>query len=62
MPYEYVIEMICDWWSFSHKSGKLYEILDWYETHKERMILHDNTRKIVEDILYKIKNELDSCK
>lgn len=62
MPYEYVIEMICDWWSFSHKSGRLYEIFDWYEMHKERMILHDNTRKIVEDILYKIKNELDSCK
>lgn len=62
MDYAYVVEMICDWWAFSHKSGNLYEIFDWYDKHKDRMILHDNTRKNVENILAAIKNELDSNK
>lgn len=59
MPYTYVVEMICDWWSFSWKTGNLYEIFDWYESHKERMILHEDTRKLVEEILHDIRVELD---
>ena len=59
MPEEYVIEMVCDWWAFSHKSGNLKEIFDWYKSHKKNMILHEKTRKFVEDLLDKIKKELD---
>ena len=33
MPYNYIVEMICDWWSFSWQSGNLYEIFKWYEEH-----------------------------
>lgn len=62
MPREYVIEMICDWWAFSHKSGNLYEIFDWYKSHKENMILHEKTKKLIEEILDKIKQELDKDK
>lgn len=58
MPFEYVIEMICDWWSFSFKTGNLKEIFGWYEKHKD-MVLHQNTRKKVEEILDKIKKALD---
>lgn len=61
IPFEYVIEMICDWWSFSFKSGNLYEIFDWYEKHKS-MKLHRKTRELVEDILDKIRTELDRKK
>lgn len=62
MPKEYVIEMICDWWAFSHKSGNLYEIFDWYKAHKKNMILHYKTKILVEEILDKIKQELDKDK
>lgn len=58
MPLEYVVEMICDWWSFSFKTGNLYEIFDWYKKHKG-MVLHKDTRKLVEDTLDKIKKKLD---
>ena len=61
MPIQYVYEMICDWWSFSFKTGNLYEIFDWYKKHKG-MVLHQNTRKLVEDTLDKIKKELDKEK
>lgn len=59
MPYNYLIEMICDWWSFSFKSGNLYEIFDWYNGNKDNIILNDKTRDLVERILDGIKDELD---
>ena len=62
IPYEYVVEMICDWWSFSFKKGDLYEIFNWYEQHKGRMILHENTRELVEEILADIRKALDQEK
>lgn len=59
MPYRYIIEMICDWWAFSWSKGNLYEICDWYDKHKAHMMLHADTRELVEDILGKIRAELD---
>lgn len=56
MDYQYIIEMICNWWSFSWKSGNLLEIFDWYE--KEHMLLSDNTRRTVEYILRMMKDKL----
>ena len=58
IPFEYVIEMICDWWSFSWKKGDLNEIFKWYEDHKG-MMLHPETRKLVESILARIKEKLE---
>lgn len=67
MPYNYIIEMICDWWSFSWRQGKLDEIFKWYDEHKDYMKLSPKTRKTVDDILEKIKVKLeenikDACK
>lgn len=54
MPHKYIIEMICDWWSFSWIKGDLFEIFAWYENHKNYIKLHPNTRLIVEEILGRI--------
>lgn len=59
MPYNYIIEMICDWWSFSWQKGKLDEIFSWYDEHSKYMKLHPTTRKTVENILSKMKSKLD---
>lgn len=58
MPYNYILEMICDWWAFSWNSGNLTEIFKWYDQHKDYMKLSDATRKTVNDILSKIKEKL----
>ena len=60
MPYHYILEMISDWWAFSWAKGNLYEIFDWYEDNKPKMLLHEETQKTVESILEQIKNKLDS--
>ena len=59
MPYHNIIEMVCDWFSFSFSSGDLYEIFNWYNKRKSYMKLSDKTRETVEDILGKIKSKLD---
>jgi hypothetical protein len=62
MPKVYVWEMVADWWSFSWRSGKLTEIFDWYDSHKGGIILHENTRKLVEDILAEIRELVEAGK
>lgn len=62
IPFEYIIEMICDWWSFSWKKGNLYEIFDWYDSHKDNMRINEQSRKRIEDILKVIREKLDSRK
>lgn len=61
MPDEYIIEMICDWWSFSWKKGDLYEIFKWYDERKDHIKLSDVTRRKVETTLAFIHNELDAA-
>ena len=54
MPEEYIIEMICDWWSFSWKQNKLGEIFEWLDEHRPYMKLSDSTDLMVDNILEKI--------
>ena len=62
MPYEYILEMVCDWWAFSWAADNLYEIFVWYEKHKKTIQLHPKTRKTVEDILNTIHAKLDESR
>lgn len=59
MPHEHVIEMICDWWSFSWATGNLKEIFTWYEDHRIYIKLHPDTRTKVETILEQMKEKLE---
>lgn len=67
IPDNYILEMIADWWSFSWKKfidGKmqnisdLKEIFEWYDKHKDIMVLSENTRKKVESMLDIIEGQL----
>lgn len=78
MPDEYILEMICDWWSFSwakhldkmrdlseYDIDHLYgldEIFTWYDDHKAKMILSNKTREKVERLLDLIQAKLDSMR
>jgi hypothetical protein len=62
MPYIYILEMICDWGSFSIKSGDFRELSDFYYNKAKddpEKNLSDATKEIVEDILTKINFVLD---
>lgn len=59
MPYNYILEMICDWWAFSWAKGNLNEIFSWYEERKDYIRLHNSSRLAVEGILALIKIKLE---
>jgi hypothetical protein len=62
MPYIYILEMLCDWGSFSVEKGDFHELINYYYDQAkddEEKNLSENTKEIIEDILDKIKVVLD---
>lgn len=53
MPDHYIIEMICDWIAMSIKYDN--KVYDWYDSNKEDIPLHEETRDKVQKILLAIK-------
>lgn len=59
MPYIYILEMICDWGSFSIDKGDFTELSDFYYNKAKNdpeKNLSKNTKTIIEDILSKINS------
>ena len=57
MPLIYILEMICDWGSFSIASGNMKELSDFYfnkAINDPEKNLSENTKEIIEDILSRI--------
>lgn len=63
MPYIYILEMLCDWGSFSIDKGNLKELSDFYfnkAKDDEEKNLSENTKVIIEEILEKINLKLEA--
>jgi hypothetical protein len=61
MPYIYILEMICDWGSFSIDKGDMNELSDFYYNKAKadpEKNLSDATQEIVEDILERINSAI----
>jgi hypothetical protein len=59
MPYIYILEMLCDWGSFSVEKGDYLELSKYYYEQArddEEKNLSDNTKTIIEEILEKINS------
>jgi hypothetical protein len=57
MPYIYILEMICDWGSFSIASGDMKELSDFYfnkAINDPEKNLSEATKEIIEDIISRI--------
>jgi uncharacterized protein (DUF2164 family) len=62
MPYIYILEMICDWGSFSIKSGNMKELSDFYYNkaiNDPEKNLSEATKEIIEDILSQIDSVIE---
>ncbi|MEO2204712.1 DUF5662 family protein [Paenibacillus pabuli] len=59
MPRKYLIEMVCDWRSFSRKWGRRVKESNLVERMMEsnKIILHDETRKELEELLIKSREK-----
>jgi len=48
MPERYIQEMVADWMGAGKAINGKWEVCEWYEKNKRNMILHPDTRMIVE--------------
>lgn len=58
MPYEYIVEMVCNWWSYSWANDDLFSIFDYYEKHKSKIKLHKKSRDNLEEILKILEEQI----
>ena len=59
MPLIYILEMLCDWGSFSIDKGDLHELSKYYYEHAkddEEKNLSEGTKAFIEEVLSKIEN------
>ncbi|MBC8460059.1 MAG: hypothetical protein H8D67_18885 [Deltaproteobacteria bacterium] len=51
IPRKYLIEMLCDWKGAGKAQGTP-DTIAWYEKHKEKMIMNEHSRRMLENMLY----------
>jgi hypothetical protein len=51
MPRKYVLEMVADWMGAGRAITGRWECAAWYAKNRDRMLLHQDTRDLVESIL-----------
>lgn len=51
MPLDRIYEMVADWGAFAYLQKNGHHLKEWYEKNKDKMILHDETRSIVEALV-----------
>lgn len=61
IPQNYVLEMLCDWWSFSWRNYEPDRIFEWWDRHKGIMILHPKTRDLIHDVMWTMTEKLKAC-
>lgn len=52
MPEVYIREMVADWIAAGLAQGHGNDVIPWYEKNRERIKLHEDTRKRVEELVY----------
>lgn len=57
IPLKYICEMLCDWSAAAHYYDGNGTANKWYEKQKGKMILHEETRKIIEGFLVLLGKE-----
>lgn len=50
IPDKYLKEMVCDFWGAGMAQGKP-DIIGWYKANKDSMVLHEESRKRLEELL-----------
>jgi hypothetical protein len=51
MPEKYVREMVADWCGAGRAYTGRWDVAGWYEQQRERVVLHPDTRALVEQLV-----------
>lgn len=58
IPQMYLVEMFCDWWSFSFLSDDLDQIFVWYCNHKDTIIMNKKSEEFMQKLLNRVHDIL----
>ena len=59
MPLIYIVEMVCDWWSFGLMQKKPDEIFDFYANNKEKYKFSYELTEIIESLLTLVQQSIN---
>ena len=59
IPDEYIQEMVSDWGSFAWNNRTGDALLEWYSTNNKNMILSENTRRKVDELVMHVAKCID---
>ncbi len=59
IPIRYVDEMVADWGSFAYQKKTGEALRDWFSEHKDKMLIHPESMKLIEVKVEYLANELD---
>lgn len=62
MPHIYLLELICEWWSYSWEEDNLWSIFDYYAMNVNKIKLNKKTRAELEEMLYTLEFKLNSVR
>lgn len=51
MPSRYALEMVADWMGAGRDITGRWDCKEWYAKNRGKIVLHDNTRKLVDGLL-----------
>lgn len=61
IPEIYLIEMVADWGSFAYRKKMPLELREWYDSHKDKIVMHPESKKkiemLVDQLISKMKAE-----
>ncbi len=60
MPFEYIIEMVCDWMAMSIKFNT--SLADWFYDNLDQMLFHEDTFRMLEPMVISADAKLESWK
>lgn len=60
IPIAYLVEMVCDWWSFAWMKGDKNEIFEWYAKEGPKKLFTDYSKSLLEEILDGLKKSLEN--
>lgn len=60
IPEKYVKEMVADWCGAGKAIKGKWEVDEWYDKNKNRMILHEDSRELAEKLLLALELELNN--
>lgn len=62
MPYISLLELVCEWWSYSWEKDDIWSIFDYYLSNVNKIKLHKKSRSALEDILNILEQRLEKVR